>query len=392
MARSEARLLVSIWDDPDFLALSPMSQRMYMFLISQPDLAHDGVIALRERRWSKKAAGLSVERVTDTLDELSTARFVVVDADTEELLIRSFIRGDKVYRQPNVLMSAADHLATVSSREIHAVIAAELARIADMNDVPEGSRKAFAQIVAVAEKGSRNPSPKGPGDGKASGNPSVNPSSGESPSADDPVTASDGPQVSAGDKGSRNPSANPSGKGCPRSPGERGMVTAVGSASPYPVPRSPVPVPRELPPVAPPALASLDAASTGQVELFVVENSDLDVPEPENAGQLTRQWIDYCTENELKLTSTAIKRYGRHIKNALAQGFEIRIIKHALAEMFRDKVVSRPALLENYLIRVQQGPELPPQRLTQHQAAAERLAPPGKTATEQLYDTLTRPA
>ena len=51
MARSEARLSVEIWNDPDFLALSADAQRMYMFLISQSDLAHDGVLALRERRW-----------------------------------------------------------------------------------------------------------------------------------------------------------------------------------------------------------------------------------------------------------------------------------------------------------------------------------------------------
>lgn len=392
MARSEARLLVSIWADPDFLALSPLAQRMYMFLISQPDLAHDGVLALRERRWSKASAGLSAKDVTGSLNELSTARFVVVDVDTEELLIRSFIRGDKVYRQPNVLMSAADHLATVGSREIHAVIAAELARIAEQNDVPEGSRKAFARIVAVAEKGSRNPSPKGPGDGKASGNPSGNPSSSESPSADEPVTTSDEPQVSAGDKGSRNPSANPSDKGCPRSLGERGMVTAVGSASPYPVPRAPVPVLRELPPVAPPALAALDAAPAGQVELFVVDDSDL-VPEPENAGQLTRQWVDYCASKDVRLTTTPIKRYGRHIKAALAQGFSVDIIKRALAQMLADRVASRPALLDQYLIRVQQGPEMPPARLTQHQADAERrAAEAGTTAAARLYDTLTRPA
>lgn len=191
--------MVSIWEDPDFLALSPTAQRMFMFLISQPDLAHDGVIPLRERRWSKKAAGLSIAQITDDLAELSTARFIVVDDDTEELLIRSFIRRDKVYRQPNVLRAAGDHVVTVSSAVIRSVVAGELTRIqAEAEDIPEGSK-------AVIE-GMRT----------AIGNPSPN------------------------------PSGNPSPKGSGLRPGERGVVTAVGSASPNPVPQnSPDPVPRD---------------------------------------------------------------------------------------------------------------------------------------------------
>ena len=347
MARSEARLVVSIWDDPDFLALSPTAQRLFMFLISQPDLAHDGVIALRERRWSKKAAGLSVAQIEADLDELSTARFTVVDADTEELLIRSFIRRDKVYRQPNVLRAAADHLATVSSRTIKQAVAAELLRVQSADDIPEGSKPVLDGMLEALPTPPEDPSP--------------------------------------------NPSEKGSDKGSGLRPGERGVVTAVTTASPSPVPRAPDPDPQSLAPLAP-ALAPLDA-EPGALELFVVTGTDIAEPEPENAGQLTKQWIDYCTANNLKLTSTAIKRYGRHIKSALAQGFEVGHIKHALAQMLRDRVASRPALLDNYLIRVQQGPELPPEKLSRHQADAERrAADAGTTAVARLYDTLTRPA
>lgn len=348
MARSEARLVVSIWADPDFLALSGSAQRLFMFLISQPDLAHDGVIALRERRWSKSAAGMTTAQIATDLDELSTRRFVVVDEDTEELLVRSFIRRDKVYRQPNVLRAAADHLATVSSAVIKSAVAAELLRIQGAEDIPEGSKAVLDDMLEALPSPPEDPSP--------------------------------------------NPSEKGSDKGSGLRPGERGVVTAVGSASPNPVPRAPDPSPRSLAPLAPPALAPQNAETTN-LELFVVTETDIVHSEPENAGQLTKQWIDYCTENNLKLTSTAIKRYGRHIKNALAQGFDAGHIKHALAQMLRDRVASRPALLDNYLIRVQQGPEMPPERLTRHQADAERrAADAGTTAAARLYDTLTRPA
>lgn len=209
MARTEARIMVSIWEDADFLALSPTAQRMFLFLISQPDLAHDGVIPLRERRWSKKAAGLSAAQIATDLEELSATCFVVVDDDTEELLVRSFIRRDKVYRQPNVLRSARDHLTTVSSAAIRAAAGAELVRIqTEAEDIPEGSKGVLAWMV------------------EAFGNPSSN------------------------------PSGDPSPKGTRLRPGERGtLVAVVGSASPSPFPRSPSPVPREPAPRAPRAQA-----------------------------------------------------------------------------------------------------------------------------------------
>src|SRR5688572_25971360 len=103
MARSEARLLVEIWNDPDWRAMSQNAQWAYMFLISQHDLAHDGVIALRVRRWAQSANGLDVKALGEALRELERGNFVVIDRDCEELLIRSFIRRDKVYKQPNVL-------------------------------------------------------------------------------------------------------------------------------------------------------------------------------------------------------------------------------------------------------------------------------------------------
>ncbi|WFE41938.1 hypothetical protein [Micromonospora sp. WMMD998] len=242
MARSEARIAVSIWTDADFLALSPTAQRMFMFLLSQPDLAHDGVLALRERRWTKTAKELTRANVEDDLAELRAARFVVVDEDTEEVLIRSFIRRDKVYRQPNVLRAACDHLAVVSSRTILDAIAGELRRVLAADDIAEVSAAIVRDMIETIRKGSPNPS------GNPSPKGSPNPSSDPPQSDDDANTHSDGDDVSAGVKGSGNPSGNPSpnpsGNPSAGTPGERGTVTAVRRASPFPVPRSSDPGPR----------------------------------------------------------------------------------------------------------------------------------------------------
>lgn len=190
MARNEARIAVSIWSDQDFLALSPTAQRMFMFLTSQPDLAHDGVIALRERRWSKTAKSLTVAQIAADLAELSATRFIVVDEDTEELLIRSFIRRDEVYRQPNILRSAGRHLASVSSRVIRAAVAKELARIqATAEDIPEGSKPVLADLLDSLGEPLAEPTPE--------------------------------------------PFADPLHTTSAVSPGEGGMVTAVSSDAPY---------------------------------------------------------------------------------------------------------------------------------------------------------------
>lgn len=286
MARSEARISVDIWDDPDFTALGPGAQRMYLFLLSQKDLAHTGVLALRERRWARCFSGGTVSEVTTRLEELAAARFVVVDEDAEEVLVRSLIRRDKVYRQPNVLRNARDQLALVSSPTIRQAIGSELRRVSD-EDMPDGSRELVAAMLADIG----NPSP----------NPSENPSSIETDNQDSPEPSIEPPDISAAQNPSGNPSENPSpdppetlpGRG----PGERGMVTAVRSDSPSPDPRS----------VPPPAGAS--AAPT--------------------AGTLVAEWIDHCTHRP---PNRVIGQTSKEIKALLDEGIDPDAVRAGLAQ------------------------------------------------------------
>lgn len=222
MARSEARISVDVWDlDPDWATLGPNAQWMYMLLLSQRDLAHDGVIALRERRWARAANNLSIDYIRHSLDELADARFIVIDRDTEEVLVRSLLRRDKIFRQPNVLRAAADHLPLVASHTIRIALAAELARIAQ-EDMPEGSRTIIAEMRAALP----DPSP----------NPSENPS----------------PEGSA----------DPTAQGIAGTPGVRGVVTAVTTGFPVPrSPKSPYPEPRETPAGSPRARARAKPAT-----------------------------------------------------------------------------------------------------------------------------------
>jgi hypothetical protein len=206
VARSEARITVDIWDDDDFLALTGDAQRVFMFLLSQRDMAHTGVIALRVKRWARRARDLTPEVVTAALGELVAGRFVVIDEDTEELLVRSFMRRDKVYRQPNVLCAARDHLPLIESRPILSELAVELRRIAEAGDMTQRSAAIVAEMLQAIGDGYPDP----------------------------PSNRQDNRQ----DNRSGNPSGKgsdvPSGKGTRGAHGERGRVRSSSSDSPIP--------------------------------------------------------------------------------------------------------------------------------------------------------------
>lgn len=129
MARGHGRVLSSIWEDDDFLALDREQQGTYVFLISQPNLNHAGLLPLTLKRWTRKARGLTAAGLEKTLTELDAARFIVVDDDTEELLIRSFIRNDGVWKQPKVMGAAVSGALEISSRALRRALLEEMDRI-----------------------------------------------------------------------------------------------------------------------------------------------------------------------------------------------------------------------------------------------------------------------
>lgn len=159
-ARKHGRILSSIWEDEDFRALDASPQRMYLFLISQPDLEQSGVIPLRERRWARSAAGLKPDDVNADLQALESAKFVVIDEDTEELLVRSLIRRDGVWKQPNVFKAAADQIFSVSSHKIKSILHEELSRLEldTANHDVQRLRDALVDHLEPFAKGSDNPS------------------------------------------------------------------------------------------------------------------------------------------------------------------------------------------------------------------------------------------
>ena len=141
MARQHGRTLTSIWTDNDFISLPGLAQRMYLFLLSQPDLSHAGLLPLRARRWAAKTPGTTADDIENELAILDEARFVVVDYDTEELLIRTFVRNDGVYKQPKVMLRMREDARLIESPILRAAFRAELERLPlhELSDRPGGS-------------------------------------------------------------------------------------------------------------------------------------------------------------------------------------------------------------------------------------------------------------
>lgn len=311
MARSHARLLASIWADDDFIALPPGAQRMYMFLISQQDLQHCGVIALRERRWSKKASGLSVDDVRADLKVLAAHRFVVIDDDAEELLVRSLIRRDKVYAQPNVFKAAAEQIRAVSSREIKAALLDELKRLP--SDELKGATKALQESliaeltkIFVTPSGTPSLTPSGTTSDPLSG--AFEDAAGTAPvppaatdKTNHPMTRKDG-GVSAGPKGSGRGSGTPS-EQVPSEP--RGKGSSYGEQVVVPLPPEPLPVPPSAGAAAP------------------------DAGEPVTAQTIVGEWIERCAQRP---PQRVIGQLSKEIKALLDEGIHPDHVRAGVAE------------------------------------------------------------
>jgi hypothetical protein len=128
MARNYAQIMTAIWRNAEFRALAEREQRTYLMLVTQPDISAAGVLALRLRRWSDMAADSTPDGLVYALKVLEAGRFIVVDWDAEELLVRSFIRWDGGFgnpkRRPVIIRSAAE----VDSELIRRHLAVEFGR------------------------------------------------------------------------------------------------------------------------------------------------------------------------------------------------------------------------------------------------------------------------
>ncbi len=129
MSRNYANIMTAIWREDDWCRLSADAQRTFFLLFSQPDITAAGVLALTIGRWSAKANNTTPASIRADLAELESARYVVVDYDHEELLVRTFVKWDggsgNPKRRPIILRAAHD----VVSPILRVALVAEFVRL-----------------------------------------------------------------------------------------------------------------------------------------------------------------------------------------------------------------------------------------------------------------------
>jgi len=135
VAREFGKMWFSMYTDEDF-ARQPIGDKwLYQVLIGQPGMNYAGVQTINMRRWRKALrdgdAMPSEAEIEKRLIRLEAREFVFTDDETGEVLIRSFMRSDKIVDQPNVLKSALRDAGHVESPKIAAVLLSEIERLGD---------------------------------------------------------------------------------------------------------------------------------------------------------------------------------------------------------------------------------------------------------------------
>jgi hypothetical protein len=153
MARSYAQVHQRIWADPEWRSLDADAQLLYLLLLSQPSMNFAGVLPLQLRKWAACVSGWDPPTVDMALSRLADARFVVVDADTEEVLVRSFIRNDGGFKTPGVLKSALKFAEAAQSPAIRAALYVELGRLPEL----EGKTAAEGEALIAATRAHLEP-------------------------------------------------------------------------------------------------------------------------------------------------------------------------------------------------------------------------------------------
>jgi hypothetical protein len=185
MSRTEARILTSIWRNPEFKGLAMEGQWLYFLLLSQPRLSYCGVLPWSPRQLAKLAGNVDVSVVDQGARYLEFERFVLIDRDNEEVWIRTFVRHDGIVAQPNMIRAMAKDFMAIESDDIRDAFLEGLGE-GFLQDLPqrfprsfgEGRRESLAQ--GFIESFSKHfgeaflgPFVEGPGEGEGEGDSSL---------------------------------------------------------------------------------------------------------------------------------------------------------------------------------------------------------------------------
>lgn len=118
-----------IWGDDDFKALPARQQLLYLKLISQPDISLAGVLTYAPIRWAMQTSDLDPDGLVSDFLDICRAGFVVSDLDTQEVLVRSYIRQDGGWKSPKTMIGIGNAVDRILSPVLRGVVSTELRRV-----------------------------------------------------------------------------------------------------------------------------------------------------------------------------------------------------------------------------------------------------------------------
>lgn len=123
MPRSHGVLKVAVWEvGSDYRSLSTDAQWAYQMLISQPQINNCGLLPYTPEKWWRFAADLDRDRLHAALQELEDRRLTITDTETAELLIRTFVKHDGIWKQPKLVTNARKLMREIESPRIRAYL------------------------------------------------------------------------------------------------------------------------------------------------------------------------------------------------------------------------------------------------------------------------------
>lgn len=147
MPRDFAKTNLTIWQDPEWRALPWPAQHVYKMCWEHPGLSYCGVIDWRPAKMLGWGAGWTRDTLAALVDCLRARHFLVIDEDTEECLVRSWVRFDGVMKQPRLAVSMANAFGEVGSNDLRGVIVDELHKLREREPDAGGWGKSQVQDI-----------------------------------------------------------------------------------------------------------------------------------------------------------------------------------------------------------------------------------------------------
>lgn len=127
--RQYALIHRAILDDPSWRCLTRSQQNLYLLLLLKLSANLCGVVDWRPKKLAVNASDMTVETIEADAVVLEKKLYIVRDEDTDEVLIRSFLRNDAPLKSSKTAIAVRSSYTDTASSKLRGVIVFELQRL-----------------------------------------------------------------------------------------------------------------------------------------------------------------------------------------------------------------------------------------------------------------------